>query len=154
MDESTRLILRPATPTEQMELEGLQWRASVALPEYRDALMENIDAIELPLAHIEAGRVCVAERNGAMVGFSLVLPRDGTIELEGLFVEPGSWRTGIGRRLIEAAAGSARAAGADWLHVIANPLALNFYKTCGFELTGRIEMQFGMGLLMRRALKG
>jgi GNAT superfamily N-acetyltransferase len=151
--EQMGLVLRPAYPAEQMELEALQWRASLALPEYRDALMAHTDAIELPTDHIQSGWVRVADYRGAPLGFSVVLPReDGSVELDGLFVEPGSWRRGVGRLLIEAAARSARANRAAWLHVIANPLALGFYRACRFELIDRCDMQFGIGLIMRRPL--
>jgi GNAT superfamily N-acetyltransferase len=149
------LALRPAVAAEQMELEALQWRASLALPEYRDVLMARTDAIELPLEQIEAGWVRVADYRGAAVGFSVVLPReDGAMELDGLFVEPGCWRMGIGRALVTQAARSARGLGQPALHVVANPLALGFYKACGFALVGRCDTQFGIGLVMHLALDG
>ncbi|HTK34978.1 MAG TPA: GNAT family N-acetyltransferase [Caulobacteraceae bacterium] len=149
------LALRPAVAAEQMELEALQWRASLALPEYRDALMANIDAIELPLAQIEAGWVRVADHRGAAVGFSVVLPRaDGAMELDGLFVEPSCWRMGVGRMLVGQAARSVRGLGQSALHVVANPLALGFYKACGFALIDRCDTQFGIGLVMRLTVDG
>ena len=72
--------------------------------EYREALLARPDAIELSLEQIEGGRAYVAERQGEVAGFSVVLPRqDGDADLDGLFVEPVMWKRGIGRRLIQEA---------------------------------------------------
>jgi GNAT superfamily N-acetyltransferase len=155
MDGNIGLALRPAVAADQMMLEALQWRAALGWDEYRDALMAHTDAIELPLAQIEAGQVWVAEQGGAMMGFCVVAPRaDGQAELDGLFVEPGSWRKGVGRILVAQAQDAARGQGAAWLHVVANPLALGFYRACGFELLGRCDTQFGLGLTMRKVIGG
>ena len=63
--------------------------------EYRAALLENPDAIEVPAEHIVGGSTIVAEKLGETVGFAVVLPRpDGNAELDGLFVEPSAWRRG------------------------------------------------------------
>jgi hypothetical protein len=88
--------------SERQALEALQRRASLNNPGDRDALLANPDAIELPPDQIAAGHVFIAERNGAIVGFSAVLPREGPeMDLDGLFVEPHLWRHGIGRLLVE-----------------------------------------------------
>ncbi len=138
------IIIRSARPEERLALEELQRRAALALPDYREALLAHPEAIELPMAHIE--RSFVAERSGERLGFAVVLPRtDGNSELDGLFVEPACWKQGIGRLLVAEAA--RRAAGA--LCVVANPTALGFYRSCGFERTGEAETQFGKGILMR-----
>ena len=82
------VLIRPAILSEQKALEALQLRASLSNAGDREALLANPDAIELPLAQIAAGRVFVAERDGAIVGFAAVLPRnDRETELDGLFVE-------------------------------------------------------------------
>ncbi len=118
------LSIRAAHLDEREELEDLQRRASIAGEEYRDLLLAHPDAIELPREHITAGRVLVAEQKGAIVGFSVVLPReDDDADLDGLFVEPSSWRQGIGKQLVAEAARQATADGASMLHVVANPTA-------------------------------
>jgi GNAT superfamily N-acetyltransferase len=145
--------IRMAAVDEQKALEALQWRASLRHPEYREALLANPDAIELPASQIEAGGVFVCEHGGVIVGFAAVLSRDdGGTELDGLFVEPELWRLGIGRRLVEHCAGVSRARGSAALHVIGNPLAEHFYLACGFEHTGTTQTRFGPAPLMRRAL--
>jgi len=148
------LTLRTAVSADQKALEALQWRASLNNPGDREALLANPDAIELPLSQIALGQVFVAEVDGAIKGFAATLPRqDGNSELDALFVEPDSWRQGIGRRLIEHCCSAAKAAGAAELHVVGNPHAETFYAACGFETLGTMPMRFGVGLLMKRALR-
>lgn len=147
--------IRLATRSEHRALEALQWRASLTNEAHRDSLLAHPDAIELPMAQIEAGRVFVAEGDGAILGFSVILPRDdGDAELDGLFVEPSAWRQGIGRKLVEAAGAFACSGGSSALHVIGDPRSAGFYHGCGFELLGNTETRFGPGLLMRKNLVG
>jgi GNAT superfamily N-acetyltransferase len=151
--EAKSLIIRPATVSERDVLEELQLRASLNNPGDRAALLANPDAIALPCEQISAGRVFVAERDGAIVGFAAVLPRpDGGIELDGLFVEPSRWRSGIGRALVDRCAVYALDQGAAALHVVGNPHAAAFYAANGFEASGTHQTRFGIGLLMRKRL--
>ena len=150
---NSRIALRAARPEERLALEELQRRASLEWEDHREALLAHPEAIELPLAQIEAGHVTVAEAEGRVLGFSVVLPReDGDAELDGLFVEPQGWGHGVGRGLVEHAAAQARAAGAKALHVIANPRAEGFYARCGFAQIGEAPTRFGPALLMRMNL--
>ena len=145
--------IRPAIPAERKALEALQWRASLGNEGDRDALLRHPDAIDLPAEQIAAGGVFVLEQNGAIAGFSAILPReDGDTELDALFVDPEIQRRGIGRKLIEHCAAVARSAGSSALHVIGNAHAKEFYLSCGFEILGPFETRFGSGLLMRKAL--
>jgi GNAT superfamily N-acetyltransferase len=141
---------RPAIPAERTALEGLQRRASLVWEDYRDALLENPDAMDLPLNQITDGQTIVAQMRDEIVGFAVVLPRDdGHAELDGLFVEPNVWRRGIGRGLIERAQALGSTKGATTLFVVANPRAQDFYKTCGRRI-GEAPTRFGIGLVMRR----
>jgi GNAT superfamily N-acetyltransferase len=150
-----RLTLRPALPAERESLENLQRRASLVWEEYRAELLANPDAIELPAEQFADGRVCVAEDAGGILGFSVVLRReDGDAELDGLFVEPVAWRRGIGRALVEEAMRRAGREGAKALHVIANPLAEEFYRACGFAYSGLTQTRFGSARTMRLTLDG
>ena len=81
------VLIRPAVMSERQALEALQRRASLNNPGDRDALLANPDAIELSPDQIAAGHVFIAERDGAILGFSAVLPREGPeMDLDGLFV--------------------------------------------------------------------
>jgi N-acetylglutamate synthase-like GNAT family acetyltransferase len=147
------ISIRAARPDEQTMLESLQRRASLGNPGDREALLANPDAIALPIEQIEEGCVFVAERDGAVLGFAAVLPRpDGGAELDALFVEPSLWKRGIGRQLVECVSDVARAKEASFLHVVGNPHAEGFYRSCGFHVTGTVETRFGVGLAMRRLL--
>jgi len=139
------LTLRLARPEERGELEELQRRASLELPEYREELLANPDAIYLPPAQVANGQVIVAEIDGKLVGFAAVVGG----ELDGLFVEPDLWGGGIGRVLVDAATHEARKRGLA-LKVIANPRARRFYEICGFSFEGEERTRFGPGLRMTK----
>ena len=151
------LTIRLALAGERSALEALLRRASMENPEDREFLLANPDLIDLPASQIEAGQVFVAERGGGIVGFAAILPRDdGDVELDGLFVEPGLWRGGVGRALVEHCVARAGAQGAAALRVIGNVHAADFYTACGFdvlEATSALEeTHFRPALLMSRTL--
>jgi len=139
------LTLRPAQPSEHAELEELQRRASLGLPEYRDQLLAHPDAIHLPPAQIANGQVIVAQIDDRIVGFAAVVGG----ELDGLFVEPELWGQGIGSDLVNAATHQARRKGLA-LKVIASPGARPFYETCGFSVEGEEQTRFGPALRMSK----
>ena len=139
------LGIRVARPDERDDLEELQRRASLALPDYREQLIAHPDAIHLPPAQVANGQVLVAELDGRAVGFAAVVGG----ELDGLFVEPELWGQGIGRMLVDAATDAARRKGLA-LTVVANPTARQFYERCGFSLEGETKTRFGPGLRMSR----
>jgi GNAT superfamily N-acetyltransferase len=144
------LLLRLARIEERDQLEDLQRRASLALDEYREALLAHPDAISLAAEQIERGEVVVAEIDGRIAGFAVVLDQDGTAELDGLFVEPESWRQGVGSALVEDAVHDARRRGLTLMTVVANPGAREFYERCGFTVEGSAETRFGPALRMSR----
>jgi ribosomal protein S18 acetylase RimI-like enzyme len=114
-------------------------------------LLAHPDAIELPIDQIAAGAVFVSERKGVIVGFAALLPRpDGDVELDGLFVDPGVRRCGVGRSLVDHCVQIVRTQGSIALCVVGNPHAYGFYSACGFNVIGPIETRFGAGLLMRK----
>ena len=153
MNRMRQVTVRTAIGSERHALEALQRRASLNNPGDREALLAHPEASELPLRQIEAGGVFVAEVDGFVTGFAAILPReDGDSELDALFVEPQAWRQGVGRALVEHCCAAARSAGAASLHVVGNPHAEGFYKLCGFRRLGTRQMQFGVGLLMKRGL--
>jgi GNAT superfamily N-acetyltransferase len=142
--------IRMGRVDERLELEALQRRASLAWEDYRAQLLAHPDAIELPEDYLREERVRVAEIDGRVVGFSCVLSgAAGTAELDGLFVEPKHWRTGIGRRLLEDALTRARENAIDAIEVVAKPRAEEFYRRLGFAVLGRVETRFGPANRMR-----
>src|SRR5690349_12653673 len=139
------ITLRLAKPEEHQALEDLQRRASLELPDYREQLLANPDAIHVPPAQIANGQVIVAELDGVIAGFAAVVGG----ELDGLFVDPDLWGRGIGRTLIDAATHEARKRGLT-LNVIANPSARRFYESCGFSVEGEAQTRFGPALRMSK----
>ncbi|HEY3503365.1 MAG TPA: GNAT family N-acetyltransferase [Actinocatenispora sp.] len=77
-----------------------------------------------------------AHRDGRLVGFVNVVGDGGrhAFVLD-TTVHPGEQRSGLGTRLVRAAAGEARAAGAEWLHVDYEEHLTGFYAGCGFRPT-------------------
>jgi GNAT superfamily N-acetyltransferase len=148
-----QVTVRPAIAAERKALEALQWRSSLSNPGDSEALLANPDAIELPLQQIEIGGVFVAEVAGSVRGFAAILPRaDGNSELDALFVEPEAWRQGIGRALVQHACSAAKGKAARSIHVVGNPHAEAFYRSCGFKVVGTKETRFGVGILLERDL--
>ena len=139
------LTLRLARAEEHDELEDLQRRASLEVPEYREQLEEHPDAIYLPQGQIANGQVIVAEIDGEIVGFAAVVGG----ELDGLFVEPDLWGFGVGRKLVDAATNEARRRGLA-LKVIASPRGRRFYEHCGFTVEGDAQTRFGPALRMTK----
>ena len=140
---------RLARPNERLDLEELMHRASTAVPEYRQQLEANPEAIDLPLARIEHGQVTVAEGVEGTAGFIVLVIEEDQAELDGLFVEPHLWGRGVGKTLVELATHEALRAGLS-LTVIAAPGARGFYERCGFTVEGETETRFGPALIMSR----
>jgi N-acetylglutamate synthase-like GNAT family acetyltransferase len=120
----------------------------------RAFLMANPDVIQLPLQQIHDGLVFVAELNGTVVGFvALKVYAPRKMELEGLFIEPGHWRLGIGRRLVAHAIQVSRAQGARMMIVFANPHADRFYHRVGFIKEGEITVESQTAFVMSKDLR-
>jgi predicted N-acetyltransferase YhbS len=147
--------IRPAQVAERDTLEELQRRSSSHEPMYRAQLAAHRDAIHLPLDRITAGLVRVAERDGVVVGFVVLLDRSGdACELDGLFVEPEQMRAGVGRELVDDASRIARERGATRIDVVANPQAVAFYEAVGFVPVGKAETRFGPAPRMSLSVAG
>src|SRR5947209_9834648 len=126
--QSKSIQIRPANLGERSALEDLQWRSSLHFPAYAEELRAHPDPIELPPEQILSGLVRVAEQGDTVVGFSVPLAAvGGACKLDGLFVEPGAMRTGIGTLLIADAVRIASESGTMRIEVVANPQAVAFY---------------------------
>jgi|HubBroStandDraft_6_1064221.scaffolds.fasta_scaffold711998_2 GNAT superfamily N-acetyltransferase len=148
-----KLQIRFAQLRERAALIELQRRASLVWGEYRDALLANPDAIDIPVEQFRNCQVRTAWSGDRLIGFSAVTALAAEIcELDGLFVEPAHWRQGIGRTLIEDAARLARRRKFGRMEVTANPRAQGFYMKLDFIKYDVTETRFGSAFRMRRML--
>ena len=140
--------VRDAELSEVRALEALQLRASLVWEEDRDDILAHPEVIEVPLDAVRQRRVRVAVGDGAVLGFSVVVPAGAGLELDGLFVEPHIHRGGVGRVLVADVVESAVRDGASRLEVTANPRALGFYQRVGFVADGEVPTRFRPALRM------
>ena len=84
----------------------------------------------------------MALHDDRIIGFATTAG-DDQLELEALFVDPPSMRTGIGRALIEDLVENAKARGITRVNVTANDHALAFYEALGFVNDGLVPTRFG-----------
>lgn len=145
------LALRKARPDERQLLKELQRRASLMHDAYREQLLANPHVIQLPASHI-AGTL-VAELDGKIAGFAVVVEQGEEVELDGLFVEPALAKQGIGRMLVQRALANAGSAGVARMRVVASPESAGFYARCGFAVTGEVATQFGPAVVMVASLR-
>lgn len=136
-------MIRPAVPADEPALRALDlatWTtlASPAPP-------------PPPEREFELDGVLVAELADGIAGYVKLGPAlrlesaRHVLEIKGLAVSPAHRRRGVGRALVEAAIGEARAAGARklTLRVLAhNADARALYARCGFEVEGVLRGLF------------
>lgn len=130
-------LIRRARPDEADELTALCRRAKAhwgysaqQLARWQDALTVRADV----LANHPAW---VAERDGRVVGYCLLLRTDDPYWcLEDLFVDPPVIGRGVGRALMALALNTAREGGARGLAIDADPHAEPFYLSQGARRVG------------------
>jgi predicted N-acetyltransferase YhbS len=104
-----------------------------------DFLRQAAPALAIMKAMISDGFVLVAEdHDGNLLGVAALQPMqaEGAFDLSRLFVEPSAIRTGIGRRLFDAAVSLARREGGSCLSVLSDPFAQAFYEHLGATRVG------------------
>jgi GNAT superfamily N-acetyltransferase len=126
--------IRGGKPEEQRSLTRLCVRATMHAG-YDDAFIDRVmPALTVTLPLITAGCVRVAEdQSGAVVGVVVVATTvmQGIALLYGIYVDPPSWKRGVGRVLFEAAVARAKELKAGALMIYAEPSAEGFYKRMG-----------------------
>ena len=100
---------------------------------------------------LATGRTRVAtDSSGRALGFASVVPIEGGLELEDLFVDPDAMRQGVATRLILDLVGDAARDGVAWIEVTANEHAAEFYASAGFVRVGEEQTLFGPAPRLRR----
>ena len=141
--------IRFAVLADLAEIQALYRRSSMVWDDHRADLEAHPEVLVLDPGPILAQHVRVAEAGGRILGFSTVVPGEGTaVELDDLFVDPDLLRRGVGRALVDDLVERARAGGATRVDVSANLRALGFYERCGFVADGEVPTQFGPALRM------
>lgn len=116
-----------------------------------DSLDETTRAARWLESIPQAGHVLhVAVHDDTVIGFcSFIRSRDpdsndGTGEIAAVYVDPGRWRSGIGRALVEASLDEARTRGYRevtlWV-LASNQLGRGFYERLGFAHDGETKME-------------
>jgi N-acetylglutamate synthase-like GNAT family acetyltransferase len=101
----------------------------------QDVADDGAHETELLESYVEAGRTWVAEEDGVVCGYALADVLDGQAHLEQVTVHPRCGRRGIGRQIIDAVAGWARAQGLESMTLLTfRDVAWNgpYYRRLGF----------------------
>jgi GNAT superfamily N-acetyltransferase len=142
--------IRTATAGDLAAIQRVFREASLSNSGDRASLLQQPDSLVFPPGALVTGRVRLAvSADGAVLGFATTTRADDGLELDDLFVEPGSMRRGVGRRLVEDVVEFARAEGAVRVLVTANPHAMAFYESVGFVPDGTTHTRFGPASRMR-----
>jgi GNAT superfamily N-acetyltransferase len=129
-----RYRVRDGRPEEQRELTRLCVHATMHSG-YDDGFIDRaMPGLTITVPLITGGCVQVAEdKSGAVVGVVAVTTTmlQGIALLYGIYVDPSSWKRGVGRLLFEAAVARTKALKAGALMIYAEPSAEGFYKRMG-----------------------
>ena len=133
-------MIRPLRPDDVAACQVLTYEASADLDrrtgEKPEELTEELVVRgRRRIAHLQEtdpGSAWVAEVDGAVVGCSLALVRDGMWFLSLLMVAPGRQGNGLGKALLDAALTTAT--DRAWILATVDPAALRRYQRAGFDL--------------------
>ena len=123
--------LRPARADEAALLTELCLH-SKAVWGYDAAFMRACRAeLTLTAADFATSSLQVAVEGCEVIGVAQVTVDGENADLAKLFIAPSGLRTGVGRKLFDWAAAEARARGAGWMWIEADPDAAPFYRRMG-----------------------
>lgn len=118
----------------------------------RQVIVDKKDYIELLLLadesedmvdkYLERGEMFVLDDDGVKAECVVTKEADGVYELKNIAVDPNCWRKGYGKRLIEYMFNHYTDGNIFYVGTGDSPLTLNFYKSCGFKESHRVENFF------------
>lgn len=117
------IIIRPAWPDETRALSDLALRSKAHWGYDADFLEKTERELTVKAVEVAQGRVFVAERNGAVVGFYGFEHTPPELGLDFMFVEPASIGSGVGSALMDHAKATAKGYGAKSLRIESDPNA-------------------------------
>jgi GNAT superfamily N-acetyltransferase len=132
------ISLRPARPNEAAFLTELCLRSKAVWGYDEKFIAACRPEVTMTPETIATSCVVVAEIDGGVVGMAQLTVRSSGAELDKLFIEPGSLRSGIGRTLVSWAQAEASKSGVGTLMVDADPYAAAFYRRCGAVDVGSV----------------
>ena len=147
--------IRQAKPEEQRELTRLTVRATRHAGYDEEFVDRTIPSLMVTLPMISGQWVQVAEDgSGNVVGVVWITPTalQGIAMLQGLYVDPPSWRRGIGRALFGAAITRAKEFKAGAIVISAEPSAEGFYKKMGAIRIGEVPFYFSPETILPQLL--
>jgi len=146
------LSIRTALPNDLDALRDVRARASMSNEGDRENLLAHPELLDFEGEGIADGRTRAALVDDRVIGFSTVVVAGEVDDLDDLFVDPDWMRHGVGLALVRDVVERARARGARYLEVTANPHALEFYAAAGFQPHGDAETLFGRAARLQIAL--
>lgn len=105
---------------------------------------------------INGATLLLARLHGACLGFTLFAPREATLEIFYLAVDPDSWGTGVAGSLLAGAEDHARDMGRSTLElwvISSNERAIGVYERHGFVDTGQVKRDAGSRQTELRLIK-
>ena len=156
MNAASPLIIRPARLADALEIAALHHVSVHALASAfypREVLAHWSPPVTLAGAERryresqeDGGLTMLAERNGELAGFGVVVPEAG--EIAACYVAPDATRQGVGKTLLHGMEAAAAAHGVHELRVRASLNAKSFYSALGYHVSGRGEHRFEDGTVM------
>jgi predicted N-acetyltransferase YhbS len=135
---SAVLRIRPAEPSECDRLTAIAHAAKRHWGYPDEWISSWSDDLTYTASRFARETILVAELDEAIAGVVSISchEREDGAELEGLWVDPALIGRGVGRALLGAALGEARAAGADHMIIVSDPHAVGFYERAGARQVG------------------
>lgn len=130
----TEAVLRPGRSDDAEALSELALRSKGHWG-YSAEFLEACRA-ELTIRPEQIPDVVVAELDGVVAGFRLLVANGDVAELDALFVDPPFIGSGVGRVLLAEVLSTARARGIQLIGLDADPGAEAFYARFGARTTG------------------
>ena len=128
-----------------------RWFRDIGMPEIADDEPLTLDELAV---YQRAGRAWAAVgETGHLAAYLIADLVDGNVHIEQVSVHPGSARRGLGRSLLEHAAGQAAAEGIRALTLTAFsdvPWNAPYYERCGFRRLDEAELTPGLRAIRRR----
>lgn len=156
MDVAPPLVIRPARLGDALAIAALHHVAvhKLAAPFYPHEVLEHwsppVTLIGAERRYRETqedgGLTLLAEQDGSLAGFGVVIPEAG--DIAACYVAPEATRRGVGRALLAAMEATVSAHGVHELNVRASLNAKSFYSAFGYHVSGRGEYRFEDGTVM------